>query len=159
MYQLGLDPAAVYDSVRDYGINTPGVVVCDDKGDFYQFFKANADVGQYQAVELDESYVGQKLRAGNTSEKGSLVGIPQVAVPKDSYAWALVKGNGQVVAGRSCPANAKLYSGAADGVLNNTAASHHRVEGIHLTTAVPAAADETAGAPAPCVVHWPHISL
>ena len=130
----GIFNPEIVDEERQFKL---GTVMTDDKGQDWMYVEADAAIGQYDACAVQADFGIVKLTTTNaTATPGKMVGVPQVAIPNGDFGWILRKGAGNVNVKASCAANAKLYSHATAGVLDDvTTSSAILILGALLTTA------------------------
>lgn len=109
-----------------------------DKGVQAEFIYAYATstIAQYDIAQLDNTRSGVSMTTTTASTIPSTVGIAQVAIPAGSYGWLFIRGGKtgegiKVNALTLCALNAKLYTTATAGAVDDTATKI--VSGLVLT--------------------------
>ena len=147
---IGIQPDKAATTEAEFGVGSMGM---DDDSNVYIYCQAGAACGQYDACEISG---GNEISpTDNGGVRGTRIGVPQVAVADDSYAWVQVYGAGRVNVKASAAANTLLYTHASAGHLEDaeTASNASDVAERILLTTARAASDGDA----PCFMHWPAI--
>jgi hypothetical protein len=109
-----------------------------DKGVQAEFIyiQATSAIAQYDLVQLDNTRAGVSMTTTTASTIPASAGVAQVAIAASSYGWVLIRGGKtgkglKVNAATLCVLNAKLYTTATAGVVDDTATKI--VSGLVLT--------------------------
>ena len=145
---IGIEPDKAATTEAEFGLGSMGMT---DDGSIYIYCQAEAACSQYDACEMDEGHMVSPT--DNAGTQGTRIGVPQVAMADNSYAWVLVYGNGRVNAKASAAANALLYTHATTGHLEDAESASNASDIAYriLLTTARAASDGDA----PCFMHWP----
>lgn len=101
----------------------------------YLWVIAGSAITQYSWVGVDENMVAYPLTKA-MADDGWQIGVSQLAFAIGSYGVVALKGanlTGRV--GASCAADVALYTSATAGVLDDTASSQTKIDGVVLVTA------------------------
>lgn len=129
------------------GIQKPG-----DKASKWMYVQADASIGQYAAVMINQSSKAVPLTTTN-SASSKAVGFAQVAVASGSYSWVALEGNAiSVNLATDCAPNVRLYTTATNGVLDDAIVSAGLIQGVIATVTI---SNATATR---IIAHNPHIS-
>ena len=144
----GFNPTITYEE-NEFGIGT--VAVTHD-GNLYEFRKGDsASIPQYSACRLSNTFDIYQRASSSNDSVGRQIGVPQVVVPANYYAWFLVCGQGRVIVNSSCAAYVELRITTTAGRLDD-AAANGQIARMVLTTARPASVGNS-----PCVMQYPYI--
>lgn len=132
-----------------------GTIVQSSGGSEYIYVEADEAITQYALCFIASDYGISMLNTAGSGTTPNAVCIPQIAVTSGSYAWALIRGNGSVLAAASAAANNKLYTTATDGVVDDASTGHDLVQGLVLTASNGATQAATAVfASTRCGTNW-----
>lgn len=113
----------------------------DSDGGHWRFVKASEDIAAFDAVKIDDDYGIARLTTTIAGTEPTNVGIAQVAFKSGEYGWVFEGPGGGIGKGIkvnvlvSCAADAKLYTTATAGKLDDT--STKVVQNIKIVTAEP----------------------
>lgn len=113
----------------------------DRKGGVWVYGHASGAIDQYAACTIDEAGEIAELTTTTSGAVPTAVCIPQVAMTDNYYAWAFRGSNGgsvdvdsvKVLAASNCAADAKLYTTATAGVVDDAATD--LIQGLRLDAA------------------------
>lgn len=129
------------------GIQKPG-----SQASKWMYIQANASIGQYAAVMINQSSLAVPLTTTN-SASSKQVGFAQVSIASGSYAWVALEGNNiSVNLAADCAPNVRLYTTATNGVLDDAIVSAGLIQGVIATVTI---SNATATR---IIAHNPHIS-
>jgi hypothetical protein len=129
------------------GIQKPG-----NEGSKWMYVQADASIGQYAAVMINQSSKAVPLTTTN-SASSKAVGFAQVSVASGSYSWVALEGNNiKVNLATDCAPNVRLYTTATNGVLDDAIVSAGLIQGVIATVTI---SNATA---VRIIAHNPHIS-
>lgn len=113
------------------GIRKPG-----NEASEWMYVVADASIGQYAAVMIDQSSKAVPLTTTN-SASSKAIGFSQVAVASGSYSWVALQGNNiKVNLAADCAPNVRLYTTATNGVLDDAIVSAGLVQGVIATVTI-----------------------
>lgn len=138
---MGLNYKVAY-STTDPSINTKygyelGAIARHKLGSF-QWVQAAENIAQYDAVKIDNDGTAVRITTAISGAEPTAIGFAQVAITSGQRAWVF-RGEGgglnsgiQVNVLTLCAADAKLYTTATAGALDDTATD--LVQGVTLVT-------------------------
>jgi hypothetical protein len=113
------------------GIQKPGNEASD-----WMYIQADASIGQYAAVMINQSSKAVPLTTTNAASS-KMVGFVQISVASGSYCWVALEGsNIKVNLAANCAPNVRLYTTATNGVLDDAIVSAGLVEGVIATVTI-----------------------
>ena len=115
----GASPKDRADVVPQFTLGTRHV---DDAGNVYQYVKASGAVARYAAIRIPGDYQCAAITNSNDNV-GLAVGVPQVALADDQYAWALIAGRGDCMLASGLTADASLGASSTAGRLGASSTS------------------------------------
>lgn len=149
---MGVDIESEFATAPDMLLGS--VVKGDDNREFMLVQMTGSAADQYDALIISEA--GTAVVYNNTNSAtafGDLVGVTQIAITQNYYAWVQIRGVGQVNVAASAAANVVLNGTATDGTLDDDAtAGSEDVDGIVATTA-----DGGSGGAVPCMMNNPTV--
>lgn len=109
------------------------------EGEFV-YVKASGTIAAYDVVKIDNDGTAAALTTAISAAEPTRVGIAQVALSANQYGWVFVRGGGdgkgiKVNALTLCAADAKLYTTATAGAVDDTATD--LIQGLVLVDANP----------------------
>lgn len=151
---VGANPAVAHASGdQQYAAGTLGH---GSSGTEWVYVQAAGSIAQYDFVTLDENYqaVGMTLTTGAL---GHLVGIAQIAMADNEWAWVARRGSdiqGNTLT--SCLPDVLLWATATAGHLDDISASAGSVEVVGI---VLVATQSGAAGNQEVIAHYPHVDL
>ena len=112
-----------------------GTLTSDGNGGWYEYIRADAALGQYAAVKVDDDGEATELDTTLSGAEPTRVASVQVAFADTEYGWGARMGNFTQEVLISCAADVKLYTTATAGALDDTATD--LVQGVKILTAEP----------------------
>ncbi len=113
------------------GIRKPG-----NESSEWMYIQADASIGQYAAVMINQSSKAVPLTTTNAASSKA-VGFAQVSVASGSYSWVALQGNNiKVNCDTNNVPNVPLYTTATNGVVHSSAASGQLIAGIVATVTI-----------------------
>jgi len=114
------------------GIKVGAIFTAAD-GKKYMRVQVAANITQYAHVSIDENGQATMLTKALLDTRTN-IGCCQVALTSGNYGWAQVEGNYTGLVKASCVLDAKLYSSATPGYLDDDLTSQTAVLGAVVTT-------------------------
>jgi hypothetical protein len=122
-------------TTKDFAL---GTVVCgtDSSGSYaaeYMYVTSASAVTQYAACKIDNDYAITEVTNAISGTEPTAIGVPQIAMDGSStavYGWVVVSGSGTVECATTVTANAKVYTTATAGRVDDTASSGDLIQGL-----------------------------
>jgi|TARA_R100000995_G_scaffold66172_1_gene35009 hypothetical protein len=122
---------------------TLGAKMVGTDGSEWIYCLAGGAVAQYDCVAVTEAMSAVPITKA-LADTGEIVGVAPVAIASGSYAWVQTSGVCTLNVLASCAADAKLYTSATAGSLDDASSSQTQVHGLKLTSARGGSAGEAA---------------
>ncbi len=134
-YKLAVNPSEV-NATSKYGYKLGDYA--NHKDGVFQFVQASENIGQYDAVKVDNDGTCVRLTTTISGAEPTAVGFAQIAITSGQRAWVF-RGQGggsgvgiRVNALTLCAADVKLYTTATAGAIDDTATD--LIQGVCLVT-------------------------
>lgn len=113
---------------------TLGAKMVGTDGSEWLYCVTGGAVAQYDCVAVTEAMSAVPITKA-LADTGEIVGVAPVAIASGSYAWIQTSGVCTLNVLASCAADAKIYTSATAGSLDDASSSQTQVHGLKLTAA------------------------
>lgn len=140
-HALGINVKKVYTEADATNAGFSLLSTSRQKSGLWVFVKASGTVAQYGAVKIDNDGTAAALTTTLSGSEPTMVGVAQLALVANDYAWVWVgEGGGtgfgiKVLVAASCATDVKLYTTATAGVLDDANSSVDLIQGLTIVTA------------------------
>ena len=143
---IHINPALTYENEA----YTIGSRADDDKGNEYVFVKVTETCQQWRFVVYypNNGFSARKTTASRCNI-GDRVGVAQVNIPDDHYAWLMIYGTTLGRLAGSASDHDTLGTTGQAGQLRQTSGSQSRIDDVHATV------DPSSTGHWPCILNWP----